>query len=154
MSLQFAKDESVVTVQRRFCTKYQRRAPTDTTIHSWYNKFEATGCLWDAKRTGRPGPSAGSVNRVRETFARSPRKSTSWDLQISQPTVWRILRKRLDVKPYRLQLLRSLSPQGHHFRTQFFVNFQEKLQEDRLSEKVFLRNFLSYCLQSSTKATI
>ena len=69
MSLQFAKDESVVTVQRRFCTKYQRRAPTDKTIHSWYNIFKATGCLWDAKRTGRPGPSAGSVNRVRETFA-------------------------------------------------------------------------------------
>jgi len=38
-------------------------------------KFQQSGCLCAAKRTGRPGPSAETVERVRETFVRSPQKS-------------------------------------------------------------------------------
>ena len=59
--LQLAKCKSVVTIQQRFCTRYQRKAPTDKTIHAWYNTFEATGCLCDAKQTNQPGLSAESV---------------------------------------------------------------------------------------------
>jgi hypothetical protein len=39
-------------------------------------KFQQSGCLCAAKRTGRLGPSAETVKRVRETFVRSPHKST------------------------------------------------------------------------------
>jgi len=38
------------------------------------------------------------VRRIQENFERSPRKSTrrtSEDLEIPQPTVWRVLRRRL-----------------------------------------------------------
>ena len=64
-------------------------------------KFQQSGCLCAAKRSGRPGPSAETVERVREAFVRSPQKSTtraSRELQMSQSSVWRILRKRLRVK--------------------------------------------------------
>ena len=30
--------------------------PTDKTIREWYMKFQQSGCLCAAKRTGRPGP--------------------------------------------------------------------------------------------------
>ena len=129
-----------MTVQRRFCTKYQRIAPTDKTIHAWYNKLETTGCLHDAKQTGRPGHSAESVNRVRETFARSLRKSTrraSRELQMSQPAVWRILRKHLNVRLYRLQLLQALSAQDHNLCTQFCVSFKRSYRKMDLLRKLF-----------------
>ena len=148
-SCKFAKCESVVRVKRRFCTKYQRKAPTDKTIHAWYSKFEATDCLCDAKRAGRLSLLTG----VRETFSRSPRKSTrraSHELQMSQPIVWRILRNRFHIKPYRLQLLHSLSPQDHNLRTLFCVNFQEKLQEDGFAEKVIFSDEATFDIPGKT----
>ena len=105
----------------------------------WYNEFEATDCLCDAKRTGRPGPSAESLNRVRGTFARSHRKSTrraTREYQIWQPSVWRILRKTSSYKTMSVQLLQALNPQDYNHRTQFHVNFQVKLQEDGFAEEV------------------
>ena len=70
--LEFAKTESIVTVQRRFRIVYHTEPPTDKTIREWYMKFQQSGCLCAAKRSGRPGPSAETVERVREVFIRSP----------------------------------------------------------------------------------
>jgi len=73
--MEFAKTESIVTVQQRFRTMYRTELPTDKTIREWYMKFQQSGCLCAAKRRGRPGPSAETVKRVPETFVRSPQKS-------------------------------------------------------------------------------
>ena len=53
------------------------------------------------------------VERVSDAFARSPKKSvrrTSRELAIPVMSVWRILRRRLQLHPYRLQLLQALKP--------------------------------------------
>ena len=55
---------------------------------------------------------------------------------MSQPTVWRILCKRVHMKSYWLQLLQALNFQDHNLSIQFCVNFQEKLQEDGFAEKI------------------
>ena len=58
--------------------------PTDKTIHEWYIKFQQSGCLCAAKRTGRLGPSAETVERVRETFVRIDRGRTEiWSVSPS-----------------------------------------------------------------------
>jgi len=70
---------------------YHIEPATDKTIREWYMKFQQSGCLCAAKQSGRPGPSAETVKRVREAFVRSPQKSTnrtSRELQMSQST-WR-----------------------------------------------------------------
>jgi len=46
-------------------------SPTDKTIRGWYMKFQQSGCLCAAKRSGRPGPSAETVGRVREALRRT-----------------------------------------------------------------------------------
>ena len=118
---------------------YHTAPPTDKIIREWYMKFQQSGCLCAAKRRGRPGPSAETVERVRETFVRSPQKSTtraSRELQMSQSSVWRILRKRLRVKGYRLQLLQALNPQDHNIRLRFCLEFQQRLPEDGFAEKL------------------
>jgi transposase len=87
--LQLAKTESIITVQRGFRIKYHTEPPTNKTITEWYKKFEETGCLCSAKRTGRPGPSPETVDHVRESFTRSPQKSTrraSRELEMSHVT--------------------------------------------------------------------
>jgi len=96
---------------------YHTEPPTDKTIPEWYMKFQQSGCLCAAKRIGRPGPSAETVEHMRETSVRSPQKSTtrtSRELQMSQSSVWCILRKRLHVKGYWVQLLQALNPQDHN----------------------------------------
>jgi hypothetical protein len=45
-------------------------------------------------------------NRIRESYGRSPRKSLnrgSRELSTPQTTLWRVLRKRLVMKAYKLQ---------------------------------------------------
>jgi hypothetical protein len=86
--LQLAKTESIITVQRGFRIRYHTEPPTDKAIRERYRKFEETGCLCASKRTGRPGPSPETVDRVRESFIRSPQKSTrrtSRELEMSVP---------------------------------------------------------------------
>ena len=103
--LQFPRRESVVTVQREFRRRYGIDPPDAQSIHRWHRQFEETGCLCKGKSTGRPHVSENNVQRIRECFQRSPRKSTSrasWELRIPQTTVWRVLRRRLIMKPYRM----------------------------------------------------
>jgi len=70
--LEFAETESIVMVQQRFRNMYHTEPPTDKTIHEWYMKFQQSGSLCAAKRSGRPGPWAETVEHVREAFVRSP----------------------------------------------------------------------------------
>ena len=44
--LEFAKTESIVTVQRRFRIMYHTEPPTDKTIREWYmNSSGVAGCV-------------------------------------------------------------------------------------------------------------
>ena len=68
--LEFAKTDSIVAVQRRFRTMYHTEPPTDKSVREWYTKLQQSGSLCAAKRKGRPGSSAETVERVRETSVR------------------------------------------------------------------------------------
>jgi hypothetical protein len=74
--LQLAKTKSIITVQCGFRTKYHTEPPTYNAIKEWNRKFKETGCLCAAKRTGRTGPSPETVDRLRESFTRNPKKLT------------------------------------------------------------------------------
>jgi len=55
---------------------------------------------------------------------------------MSQSSVWRILRKRLRVKGYQVQLLQALNPQDHNLHLRFCLDFQQRLREDGFAEKL------------------
>ena len=72
------------------------------------------------------------MERVRAAFSRSPRQSTrrvSRALGISQPTVWRVLKKRLHFKPYKLQLVQALNDNDYQRRMEF-CNEMLQMMED------------------------
>ena len=110
--LELAKTNSVTIARRLFRRRYGKPPPTMQPIYDWSKKSQETDCLCKGKSCGRPPVSEETVQRVRETFTCSLRKSTtraSLELQLPQQTVWKILRKRLRIIPYRLQLLQALS---------------------------------------------
>jgi len=126
---------------------YHTEPPTDKTIREWYMKFQQSGRLRAAKRTGQPGPLAKTVQRVQETFVRSPQKPThraSQELQMPQSSVWRILHKCLRIRGYRLQLLQVLNPQDHNLHFHFCMDIQQWLEEDRFAEKLVFSDEVTF----------
>jgi len=108
---EFIKTESATAVQRAFRLRFNIQPPTRKSICRWNHQFEQIGCLCKGKSSGRPRVSEENVRRIQESFERSPRKSTSKasrELEIPQPTVWRMLRRRLLFKSYHLQLVQTL----------------------------------------------
>ena len=108
---EFIKTESATAVQRAFRLRFNIQPPTRKNIWRWNHQFEQIGYLCKGKRSGRPRVSEENGRRIEESFERSPRKLTrraSRELGIPQATVWRVLRRRLLFKPYRLQLVQAL----------------------------------------------
>lgn len=138
--LQLAKSESVITVQRAFRIKFHCNPPSDNNIRRWYRQFEETGCLCKGKSPGRPKVSEERVEQVREAFVRSPKKSVrraSRELAIPVTSVWRVLRRRLHLHPYHLQLLQALKPTDYGLRANFATDMLRHDDEDFLTRIVF-----------------
>ena len=130
--LEYAKCSSVTSVQRAFLRKYGKAAPGHQSILRWFRQFRETGCLYKGKSTGRPRVSEEIVEHVRQSFVRSPQKSTvraSRELGIPQKTVWNVLRRRLHFKPYRLQLLQHLTPDDYGRRFDFCTRMQLAMED-------------------------
>jgi hypothetical protein len=53
-----------------------------------------------------------------------------------QSSDWRILRKLLRMKGYRLQLLKALNAHDHNIFLHFCVDFQQRLEENGFAEKL------------------
>lgn len=137
--LEYARCTSVIAVQRAFRRKYQQEPPCKQSILRWYRQFRDSGCLCKRKSTGRPQVTDETVERVRETFVRSPQKSTargSRELGLPQQTVWKVLRRRLHFKPYRIQLLQHLKVEDYGLRLQFCTTMQEAMMDEDFAAKL------------------
>ena len=80
------------------------------------------------------------MGHVRETFTHSPRKSTtraSIELQMPQQTVWKILRKRLRIIPYKLQTVQVLRCDDKRVRYSFCKSMQQWNEDDSFNRLIF-----------------
>jgi len=75
--LRFEVSRSVITMQREFRARFKKDAPHRNNITRWYRQFVETRCLCKGKSPGRPHVSDDNIERVREAFQRSPRKSVA-----------------------------------------------------------------------------
>jgi hypothetical protein len=101
-----------LAVQRAFRRQFGRRGSPDTSIRRWYEQFRYRGCICHQGKgsAGWSSVTEETVDRVRETFTRSPRKSVrraSRQLKIPERTVRKILLKRLQLYPYKPQLVQN-----------------------------------------------
>lgn len=140
--VEFAKSESLIVVQRAFRTKFGIEPPTRKGIRRWFKQFQQTESLLKGKSAGRPRVSDDDVGRIEESFVCSPGKSTnraSRELGIPQTTVWKVLRRRLLYKPYRLQLVQALKPNDKDKRLEFCGYVLQMMQDDAFLQRVIFR---------------
>ena len=155
--LEFHKTNSVVTVQRAFKLKFNVDPPTNKSILKWHRNLIETGCICDQRkgRAGRPSVSEQVVYRVRGSFLRIPRKSTrraSRELKVPQSTVSKILRKRLRLHPYKLQLVQKLHPENKETRHVFCGNLQYLMEnDDGLLAKIIFSDEATFHLSGKVK---
>ena len=124
---EFAKTESIVTLQRRFRIMYHTEPPIDNTISEWYMKFQQSGCLCAAKRTGLPGTSAETIRAcARNVCQESSEVNNSHEPGIADVSVKCLAHsaQTSSRKRIRVQLLQALNPQDHNLRLRFCLDFQ------------------------------
>jgi hypothetical protein len=83
------------------------------TVYWWHKNCVETGCsVRHAKSPGRPCVSDATVEQLRESLVRSPRKSmrrVSRETGILYDTVWRVLQKCLHLKTCKLSIVQHLT---------------------------------------------
>ncbi|GBL80575.1 hypothetical protein AVEN_225265-1 [Araneus ventricosus] len=123
--LAFHETKSPINVQRTFRRCYGRNPPDTKSIKRWYEKFKERS-VTDLPRSGRPSVSEATVELVRQSFQRSPTKSTrqvSSERQIPQTSFLRILHKRLKLHAYKVQIVQDLQPNDCPRRAEFAQRF-------------------------------
>lgn len=107
----FAKHESVTLVRRELQRLKWKNIPTEKSIRSIFKKFEETGSVLNAPKSGRPPIDDEKKNEIAEHFKQEPqssiRKSLS-TLNCSYGTVQKVLRNDFKMFPYRIQATQLL----------------------------------------------
>ncbi|PSN51130.1 hypothetical protein C0J52_21619 [Blattella germanica] len=113
--------------------RYQINPPNEWNIRRSYRQFQDIGCVCKEKSPGRPRVSEVNVERIQTAFQSSPIKSTrraSQELQLPTTTIWRVLRRRLVMRPYKLQLLQALRQDDKRKRMAFCNENQNAIDSD------------------------
>ena len=117
--LEHARSQSNKTVQHVFVRELKKQSPSAMQIWTWYTKFKEEGCLCRRKGFGRPKRSVETVKRVRRKSMQSSKKSlrrTNPETEIPPTTVWRMMRKRLIMKPCKIQRVQVITAEDKRKR--------------------------------------
>ncbi|GBM67871.1 hypothetical protein AVEN_71199-1 [Araneus ventricosus] len=109
----FRRDGGHLLPYSRPKTTYKKDPPSDNSIRRWLTQFQETGSVLHRKGAGRPNTSQENVDRIQETFTRSPRKSTrqaAVQLHMPHTTIWNVLHNRLHLNAYKVQIVQALHP--------------------------------------------
>ena len=105
------KTENAHYVIREWHQYFDTDPPTRLAIYQLRDKFNETGSIVDAPRSGRPSVcTEENLTTVAEAYARSPKKSLrrgSAEIGIKRTSLHKILTK-LNMKPYIPQLIHRL----------------------------------------------
>jgi hypothetical protein len=99
--------------EREFRARFKNDASYKNNVTKWYRQFVEIGCLCKGRSPGRPCVSDNNIERLREAFQQSPRKSvarTSRKFAIPKMTVCKVLRERLCFELYKFRLVQALTP--------------------------------------------
>ena len=116
------KTENAQDVICDWCLHFSRDPPPCLTIYQIRDKFEETGSVTDAPRSGRPTMCTNeNVDTVSEAYARSPQKSLrrgNAEMGIKRTSLRKILTE-LNMKPYIPRLIQGLLEDDPDRRPQF-----------------------------------
>jgi transposase len=107
--------------------------PHENSIRRWDKQLKDTGIPVEKQRSGRSSVSDESVENVRNSFIRSPKKSVrkcALELGLSKTTIHRVLNKRLRFTGYKLQLLHAIRSGDNRKRCDFAVDILYEIDKD------------------------
>ena len=134
--LQFARHESVVSVQRAFRRQFNSDPPSPNSIRRWYQQFQTTGCHCKRKKRRTAACQKKAWNELDFSSQSDEIVGRASQLQTSSMTLWRVLRKRLHMKPYRFHLLQFLKPTDHNDRSNFCIKMHDAFTEEGFLDRV------------------
>lgn len=136
-------EKKIALVDAAFRNEYPgEEVPTRQTISRLPEKFDETGSVEDAPRSGRPTTVRAEENAqtVSETFRRNPQSSqrrASRDLNISRTSL-QCLMKDQNLKPYIPRLLQALSEDDRDRRLEFCEWLLDSIKDDpTLLDRIF-----------------
>jgi hypothetical protein len=127
----YLNQRSIILTQRAYRRHFNVRiSPSEAMIRCLVNRHHQHGSVRDLPRTGRPrlSRSAENIERVQQSVNEAPETSCrrrSAQLEMSRTSLRRILKKDLQLYPYKVQLVQELKPADLRQRLNFAVKFQE-----------------------------
>lgn len=138
---QYWKTENAEKVRQKWAEEFDTPSPSRQTIYRIRDKFDETGSICNAPKSGRPVSITTQENEilVSQAFTESPKKSkqrASVELGISCRSLSRIM-QRLGLKMYRPRLLHGLLEDDPDRRLQFCeVVLNEERQGNGIINKI------------------
>ena len=138
----YLRTMSISETQRDYRIHFKTRiSPTKNAIKSLVRKFQETGAVHDAKKTGRPKliRTEVQINRVATDVANNSNTSIrrrSLQLGITRSSLQRILKKDLKLFPYKIQLCQELLPTDAEKRLAYAKSFLDLCKIDSFTESV------------------
>ena len=138
----YIRTMSITEAQRDYRIHFQTRiSPSKNTIKSLYQKFADIGNVNDKPGSGRKRSirTEDVIERVAVSITDNPKTSTrkrASQLNISQTTLCRILKKDLKLKPYKIQLTQQLLPNDPHQRLEYSESFLSLCEDAIFIENV------------------
>lgn len=105
-----------------YTTTYAKSPLAQNSILRWVQKFDEQGRVGNTEASGRLGAPFNHENRVSDYIVRYPDRSlrrAEQDLNIPRNVIRDILRNRLHMRPYKLQVVQHLGDQDYTARTEF-----------------------------------
>lgn len=124
---------SITQTQRNYRTTYAESPPARNSILRWVQNFDEHGRVGNAEASGRPGTSSNQEERVSKYFVRYPSRSlrrAEQDLNIPRSSIHDILRNRLHMFPYKLQVVQQLEDGDYTARIEFAQWCLQNIQGD------------------------
>ncbi|KAL4702401.1 hypothetical protein ACJJTC_002241 [Scirpophaga incertulas] len=158
--------ESLVRARRTFCTHFNIRrlsdGPSTQLIWSWVQRFRQEGTTLNR---APPGPSTSvatpeRVSEVQNEIIRNPRKSIrkiAASTGIKKSTVQVILKKKLRLHPYKMQIVQGLNERDYPLREIFARTMLERFRTPTAkcpTRQVFVRAGRSHCIESCNAETM
>lgn len=144
VQLYYENQRSVKEVFRKLRPTYgPHNRPSESTIRRIIEKFEGAATCLDVPPSGRPrsARSVENIAAVAESVAEDREESIrhrSQQLGLSYATTWRILKKDLGLKAYKIQLVQELKPPDLRLRRVFSEWALERIQENPLFPRQIL----------------
>ena len=107
--------------------------PKKQTVINWYNKFKDTGSVTDRPRSGRPKISEEKVREISELYKIEPTSSirqAAMQVGVCRESVRKVLKKKLKLYPYKLQIVHFLKPTDFDVRYKFAVEILNEIDID------------------------